>query len=158
MKKLVLFLFCTLLFSNVACSKKGKDVIIESKVPKAIVANFKKLYAQKADSTIWKYKAEKGEYEAKAFLKGKESKFKFTKSGELTKREQELTKKELKAPIVAYISSNKKYAGFAYHKMKLKVEGGVTNYEVELKKGDEKKKLSFTQSGKFLEEESKEDK
>jgi hypothetical protein len=157
--KLVGLLFAFIVaLSVVACSKKGKDIIPETKVPKVIVANFKKLYTQKADSIIWKYKAEKKEYEAKTFSKGKENKFKFTESGELTQREQILTKKELVAPISTYISSDKKYAAYSYHKVKLKVEGGVTNYEIDLEKGDEKIKLKFTQTGKFIEEVKKDDK
>lgn len=138
MKKL--FIICLIFVSLQAIAQK----IDASKVPALVKSAFSKNFPKIMDI---KWEKENGNYEANFKDNGKKMSATFDEKGAWMETESKIEISELPSGVSTYVEKN-------YHGQniqgaaKLKMPGGTTNYEAEIKGKD----LIFDANGKFIKE------
>jgi putative PepSY-like beta-lactamase-inhibitor len=148
--KSILILLGTVMLSTTAFAQK----VSESKVPTAVLTNFKTKFPSAMKAT-WEME-NMSLYEADFMMDGKKSSAKFEKSGKWKETETEIKIAELPKAVSQTIA--KEFAGFKIEEAeKAETSKNGIVYEVKVKKGKETYDVMVASSGKTLEKVTEKD-
>lgn len=118
----------------------------ESQVPSVIVNNFKKEFP-KASDVEWEKKGDNYNVDFEIGW-GVDYEAWYAATGKLIKYKQEISDANL--PQAVKDAIKKDHAGFRIDDAKKYVENGVETYQVELEKGQDERKITFSKDGKLI--------
>lgn len=116
-----------------------------SEVPQAITSAFKK---DNAKATDVEWKRDMDNYKVEFDIGRMEHEIWYNASGEVIKREQDISKADLPKAVRNAIDSE--YPGFRIDDVEMNWKNNETTYRVELEKGNEEWKVVFDEDGKIL--------
>ncbi len=117
-----------------------------NEIPSDLLEIFQKSNANASDI---EWKMDGANYKVEFEINRMDHEIWYQKDGTITKREKDITEKELPSAIVSVIK--KEYAGYKIDSIELTEMKGKTTYEVELEKGwDQELKVTFDSEGTVL--------
>lgn len=144
MKTYIIYLFALMM---IATSASYAQDIPQSEVPEAVLKSFNEAFP-KASDVEWEREGEHFEVDFDvSFFKDHEAWF--NSSGNLIRHKEEISKGDLPEVVVAAISSQ--YAEYRIDDVDKITENGKATYIVELEKGSEDRKVTFSEEGKVIE-------
>ena len=127
---------------------KAQD-LNSANVPENLKNAFNKQYPKATDA---EWKKELDQYKVEFDLDRRDHEVWYNASGNMLKKEQEITEAELPQDIHSAIKS--KYAGYRVDDVEMVWKNKVKTYEVELEKGQDEKHIIFNEKGTVLNERS----
>lgn len=143
MKKLILV--CALAFVSGTSFSYGQD-IAQSSVPSVIVNNFEKTFP-KAIDVEWELKGSLYKVEFETGIDVDHSAW-YTKTGDLKKHKEDITKNELPKSVLNAINTN--YKGYRIDDCDKYTEGKTNTYKVNLESTTQEWEIWFDANGKEL--------
>lgn len=118
----------------------------QQNVPAVVVNAFQQKFPQQ--STVeWELK--RGLYEAEFEIKNLDHNVYLDSTGKIVRYKQEINVTDLPAAIKTSIEKN--FKGYKIEDVKKIEEGSTLTYKVELEKGEEERKVTFSADGKVIE-------
>ena len=136
---LILFLFAT--------SLSFAQDLNTSEVPELVKNAFTKEYTQATDI---EWERDMDNFKVEFDMGRMEHEIWYTPSGDVIKKEQDISEAELPQVIRDIIKS--KYSGYRIDDVEMTWQDNATTYEVEVEKGKEEWKIVFDSEGKIIQE------
>jgi len=141
MKKLSVIL----LLMSTGCVSFAQD-IAQQNVPSVVVNAFQQKFP---DQTAVEWELKKGLYEAEFEVKTLDHSVYIDSTGKIVKHKQEINVNELPAAVTTSIQKN--FSGYKIEDPKKIEAGSKVIYKVDLEKGTEERKVTFSADGKIEE-------
>jgi hypothetical protein len=141
MKKFSIALF----IMSASCVSYAQEIAPQH-VPSVVAVAFQQKFPQQV---VEEWELKKGLYEAEFEVSNMGHTVYIDSTGKIVKHKQEIPVSELPAAVTTTIQKN--FSGYKTEEAKKMEAGSVITYTVELEKGEEERKVTFSADGKIIE-------